>query len=596
MITELGKALDPVADKLTLCILFACLMFKNHYARAIALVMLVKELYMLVMQIIVKKKCGRTSGGAKWYGKICTASLFFALGAYLVFPNMPGMLSNVIMLLVVFIMLYTMIMYAYLFKSMLGKSSIHKHLPVKVFIYTLLLLMLYLIIGAVVPFLNHPRISPEYDTAFQLSDYRGQGTDRVRLISTNEAALTERIRLIDMAKDSIILSTFDFRADESGKDVIAALCNAADRGVDVKILVDGFSGILRMDGKKAFYELASKPAVQMKIYNPVNILEPWNLMARLHDKYLIVDDYGYLLGGCNTYDLFLGSYTSAYKNLDLDVFVWNVAENEASSITQIKDYFEKLWALPYCEPYKYPSFFAESKASDSTAAMLNTQLEKLHAEQIEALHTTDSLDNTLPAGRIQLISNPIHRQNKEPYVWSTLYHLMDSAKERVYLHSPYVICSDDMYAGLTAIGHKDIETRLLLNAPENGANPFGCSDYLSEKANVLATGFSVYEYMGEYSYHAKALLIDRNLSIIGSYNTDMRSTYLDTELMLSIESEELNDALEQVMNTVEGQSRQAISGKEYILPDTVPNATFNTWGRIKSAIVVFLTRPIRFLL
>ncbi|MDO5402308.1 MAG: phospholipase D-like domain-containing protein [Eubacteriales bacterium] len=627
MVTNLGKALDPVADKLTLCILFLCLAVKNDYAHVIVIVMIFKEFYMLLMEMIVKKSSGSTTGGAKWYGKGCTAALFISLGIFLIFPHIGAMLSNIITLFVVYIMIFTMLMYGFLFRSILkNEPSVNikhrknkpdkKFNPVlRSFFYTLLLILFYIVSGAALPFLNHPAVSMEYDEAFNINDYRytdvtsdlnstydetspqtSCNTDRVRLIATNDEALNERIRLIDMAKDSIILSTFDFRADESGKDVIAALCDAADRNVDIKILVDGFSSILNMDGKKEFYELASKPCVELKIYNPVNILKPWNLMGRMHDKYLIVDDYGYMLGGRNTFDLFLGSYYADYKNLDLEVFVWNEGNNASSSLNQVKAYFDKIWELSYCEPYNYPASFPDSNISKNTCADLTQRLTDFRLNKSDILNRADSIENTLRAGKIKLLSNPIHRGNKEPYIYSRLYRLMDSASERVYLHTPYIICSKDMYKGLTAIGHKNIETKLLLNAPETGANPFGCSDYVSEKTNVLATGFSIYEYMGNYSYHTKAVLIDHDLSIIGSYNTDMRSTYLDTELMLSIESKELNAALENVMSEAESQCRYRISETDYTVPVSVTDAAFNKKDRIMNKLIVFITRPFRFLL
>ena len=77
---------------------------------------------------------------------------------------------------------------------------------------------------------------------FDLADYTGtrQEGERAKIISDNGEALGERIRLISQAKEEIMLSTFEFDADTSGKQVLAALIDAADRGVKVKILVDGF--------------------------------------------------------------------------------------------------------------------------------------------------------------------------------------------------------------------------------------------------------------------------------------------------------------------------------------------------------------------
>ena len=75
---------------------------------------------------------------------------------------------------------------------------------------------------------------------------------------------------------------------------------------------------------------------------------------------------------------------------------------------------------------------------------------------------------------------------------------------------------------------------IITNDVSSGANPWGCTDYLNQKEKIWATGVQVHEYLGPHSNHTKAVLIDDRLSIVGSYNLDMRSTYQDTELMLRL--------------------------------------------------------------
>ena len=91
--------------------------------------------------------------------------------------------------------------------------------------------------------------------------------------------------------------------------MMASLLHAADRGVSVRILVDGISGFLDVKRNSWFQALASHENVSIRIYNPINLLKPWNLQARMHDKYVIVDQKMYLLGGRNTTNLFLGEYS-----------------------------------------------------------------------------------------------------------------------------------------------------------------------------------------------------------------------------------------------------------------------------------------------
>ena len=75
----------------------------------------------------------------------------------------------------------------------------------------------------------------------------------------------------------------------------------------------------------------------------------------------------------------------------------------------------------------------------------------------------------------------------------------------------------------------------------------------------------MYEVVCGQSLHTKTILIGDDLSIVGSFNADMRSAYLDTELMLVIESEEVNAALRQESVQYIDQSRLALhdGGTEY---------------------------------
>ena len=66
-----------------------------------------------------------------------------------------------------------------------------------------------------------------------------------------------RLRMIGAAKKSIVLATFDLRADESGTDLLAALDQAAKRGVEIKLLIDGIYQQLFLNGSKDFQALVS---------------------------------------------------------------------------------------------------------------------------------------------------------------------------------------------------------------------------------------------------------------------------------------------------------------------------------------------------
>ncbi len=66
---------------------------------------------------------------------------------------------------------------------------------------------------------------------------------------------------------------------------------------------------------------------------------------------------------------------------------------------------------------------------------------------------------------------------------------------------------------------------------------------LIRKRKFWKHGADVYELINDYPVHTKAVLINDRLQVTVSYNLDMRSTYLDTELMLVIDSEKLNQQI-----------------------------------------------------
>lgn len=111
-VTELGKVLDPIADKLTLCVLFFCLAIRSPYARIIVALMAGKELFMAAMQLYVCHRTGRTTGGALWFGKVCTFTLFLSLLAFLFWRRMPAAAEQALTVVSCAVILFAWVMYA----------------------------------------------------------------------------------------------------------------------------------------------------------------------------------------------------------------------------------------------------------------------------------------------------------------------------------------------------------------------------------------------------------------------------------------------------------------------------------------------------
>ena len=98
------------------------------------------------------------------------------------------------------------------------------------------------------------------------------------------------------------------RADENGTKLLAALNHAASKGIKIQLLIDGIYQQLFLAKSRDFQALASWENVEVRVYNPVTPAHLLKVNYRMHDKYLIIDEKMYLLGGRNSNDIFLGDH------------------------------------------------------------------------------------------------------------------------------------------------------------------------------------------------------------------------------------------------------------------------------------------------
>ena len=80
---------------------------------------------------------------------------------------------------------------------------------------------------------------------------------------------------------------------------------------------------------------------QVGVYNPVSPVGLVKLNYRMHDKYVIVDDKMYLLGGRNSNDIFLGDYTTDI-NVDRDILVCDTTNGKGESLQEQEGYFQQI--------------------------------------------------------------------------------------------------------------------------------------------------------------------------------------------------------------------------------------------------------------
>lgn len=115
-ISELGKLLDPIADKLTQVTVVLCVVIRNPNPNLIFLLVLcvVKEAAQAVGGLILLGR-GEKIQGAKWYGKVSTFVFYGAMLLIVLWQNMPGWMFIVLVSLVSLLMLFAFFNYMRVF-------------------------------------------------------------------------------------------------------------------------------------------------------------------------------------------------------------------------------------------------------------------------------------------------------------------------------------------------------------------------------------------------------------------------------------------------------------------------------------------------
>lgn len=119
MVTNLGKFIDPLADKVTQAAMILCVGLRFPNMLFLLAIHIAKELVMLYLGYRVLDKTG-TTNSAMWYGKMCTATLYVVMALHIVWPAIPVTLSNVLLFVCGGMIIFCLVMYWAYFNSIIA--------------------------------------------------------------------------------------------------------------------------------------------------------------------------------------------------------------------------------------------------------------------------------------------------------------------------------------------------------------------------------------------------------------------------------------------------------------------------------------------
>jgi len=401
-----------------------------------------------------------------------------------------------------------------------------------------------------------------------------------RLLPGGESAFNARIALARRATRSLDVQYYLVADDETGRGFLRELRDAAQRGVQVRLLVDDLHAG-RAD--RLLKGLAAHPNVQVRLFNPLpvrgastgarllfSLHEFKRVNHRMHNKLFVADNTFAIAGGRNVADeYFMNSFEGNF--LDLDVLAVGPIVRELSGV--FDNYWNSRRAYTIGELAAGP---AQREAREHFDAAVHDATARLGEHQRDVAGNS-SLLRQLDRGALTLVHAPARVLADSPdkaadgqaaqieTVAEQTLALLAAAHDEVRIVSPYFIPGARGLQIVRALGSAGQHSRITLLT-----NSFGSTDellayasYASYRWDLLKAGVRIHELSPTLardstglSYlrpaigrlHTKMLTIDRRWLFIGSMNLDPRSANLNTEAGIVIDSPELARQVNRVLD------------------------------------------------
>lgn len=360
-----------------------------------------------------------------------------------------------------------------------------------------------------------------------------------------------RLALIAAARQRILLQTYSWETDRSGKLLMGALLAAARRGVRVYLLVDDFYA-----GRNRYLAgLAREPGISVRLFNPfwLRLARPWSwplellcrfrhLNQRMHNKLLVVDDHWALVGGRNLGDGYFG-LPAACEFVDLELMLrGDVCRSLARGFLR---YWHSRWSQPL---HRLAWLALPADLAVAQNAFLLTFNEPVVADCFglpASLH--DGCWRGLRWHRVRarvVMDAPAKAAGgsaRPGAAADSLLQALPGVQHSLEMVTPYLVPTRHLYRAWHRLARRGVQLRLLTNTLATTDMPLAYAGWRVRRPRLQALGAVLHELRphGVRCLHAKLAVLDGHQVLMGSLNLDPRSLYLNTELAVLVEGEGL---------------------------------------------------------
>jgi cardiolipin synthase len=291
---------------------------------------------------------------------------------------------------------------------------------------------------------------------------------------------------IDAARHHVHAQYYLIRDDASGRWFRDRLVAAAQRGVKVRLLVDGF-GCFALG--RSFFQPLRKAGAHVGVFLPMRsvLLQPVNL--RNHRKIVVVDGEVAFTGGFNIGDEYRGGQMKGlggWRDVHLRI--------EGPAAGDLQRVFFQDWAFATSEPIDPREYFRRDPPRPGSATVA-----------------------IVPSGP----------DTRNEAIHSVFFGAIAGAQREVLVTTPYFVPTEALVVAMEVAAMRGVAVRVLLPGRSNHRVTYhaGRSFY----GQLLAAGVEIQEYLPGI-VHAKTLVADRHVALVGSANMDLRSFRLNFEV------------------------------------------------------------------
>lgn len=326
-----------------------------------------------------------------------------------------------------------------------------------------------------------------FEVGARLTHQRATGGNKVDVLTDGNATYDAIGAAIDAARHHVHAQYYLIRDDATGRWFRDRLAAAARRGVIVRLLMDGFGCFaLGRRWRRPLLRAGAKVGVFLPMRSV--LLQPVNL--RNHRKIVVVDGELAFTGGFNVGDEYRGRMpgVGAWRDVHLRI--------EGPAAAELQRVFFQDWAFATAEAIGAREYFPKTPTArgDATIAIVQSGPDT----RTEAIHRL-------------------------------FFGAIAGAEREVLVTTPYFVPTESLLVAMEVAAMRGVDIKLVLPMPGHSNHTVTMHAGRSFYAPLLESGVGVLEYeLG--MVHAKTLVADGQVSLVGSANMDLRSFRLNFEV------------------------------------------------------------------